>query len=120
MRPDFSGLQLAALPVRYGAIWEPDYQLSLRFTALMKKVLFGEPERDAWKAITAWAITDSAYAAERASELTDSAERDFMASFGIPADEYLHWTDEIIRASVQKRATEFEVIVPRELQGPAV
>jgi hypothetical protein len=53
-------------------------------------------------------------------ELTDSGEREFMERSRIPADEYLHWKGKIIRSSVQKRATEFEAIVPMELEGPVL
>jgi hypothetical protein len=116
----FPGLQLAALQVRYGAAGDLDCQLRLRFAALMERASLGELERDAENAIPARAITAPAYAARRALELTVSGRREFMERWGIPADEHLHWKSKTIRASVQRCATEFEAIVPMELEGPVL
>jgi hypothetical protein len=64
---------------------------------------------------------DPASAEERASELTDREERAFLARWGVPADEYLHWKGEIVRACVHGRGAALEALgAPPELDGPVL
>jgi hypothetical protein len=120
-RPDFSGAQRAALQIRYGGAGERDCGLRRQFAALAERGPLGEPARAAWNATAARAIVDPAYAAERASELTDREERAFLALWGIPPDEYLHWRSEIVRACLQGRGAAFEALgAPPELDGPVL